>query len=52
MTEVFRDMQEMEFKRRSDLGEHVYVGNMLNNDIFNRDTDLIYPIPIHGTTGE
>ena len=52
LTEVFRDMQEMEFKRRGDLGEHVYVGNMLNNEIFNRNNDSIYPIPIHGTTGE
>ena len=52
LTQVFRDMQEMEFQRRGDLGEHVYIGNMLSNKIFNHDPDVIYPRPIHGTTGE
>ena len=52
LTQVFRDMQEMEFQRRGDLGEHVYIGNMLSNKIFNHDPDVICPRPIHGTTGE
>ena len=52
ITALFREMEESEFRRDINRGEDVYVANMLNDKMFNRPIDELYPIALNGITGE
>ena len=50
ITRIFKNLQEIEFRRKAGDRQDVFVQNLLDKDIFTRPPDQMYPIPIHGTT--